>query len=299
MNKKSAFTLTEILIMLTIIGFIMVAQLVVLNSKVNQYSGAYYTVYNAIRKTAYNVLADIYCPCKDPNCPDAACKAGPRAFPTDSKNLCKRFAEFINTAENNCDNQTLIDESLNFKNATPAFIATNSFRFYFYKNRLTSTVGGKKVNYFITFVDLNGEKRPNRFVCDDTDVLPDIIPFIITDSGDVIPVGLPVYSKAYMTATVGVSTADPSEKTKAMAFKDAVLTAWPNNANRENINIPFSVDYSNYLSTSMKTNFNSCTDGNKKKVDYINQSLNDSKLGCHSGTYDCRVTIDKHKTTRF
>lgn len=296
MNKKSAFSLTEILIMLTIISFIIVSQLVILNAKVNQYSGPYFTAYNAVKKTAYNVLADIYCPCTGKDCPDEACKTGPRAYPTDSKNLCKRFSEFINSSENNCNNFTPVGDNLDFSKATPGFIASNSFRFYFHDKFYTKTINGKTVKYTIIYVDLNGEKRPNRFVCDNTDILPDIVPFIITTNGDAIPVGLPIYSNTYLTASIAYPNKDTMKKTQSLTFNDAVMSAWPD-SNRQNVNIPFSVDYTTPFTSTMQNKFNSCLSGTNKKIKYIGETI--LGLNCSSGSYNCRVIIDKHKTTRF
>ena len=61
-SRKKAFTMIEVLIILTLIGFILIAELIILNTKSNQYGQPYYTAYNALRKAAYNVLADMYCP---------------------------------------------------------------------------------------------------------------------------------------------------------------------------------------------------------------------------------------------
>lgn len=298
MNKKSAFSLTEVLVVLTFIGFIIVTQLVVMTSKVNQYSGPYFTVYNAVKKTAYNVLADIYCPCTGNDCPNEECKKGPREYPKTSTNLCKRFSEFINTSENNCNNFKPVGNDLDFKKATPGFIATNSYKFYFHDGRFTKTINGKTVNFAIIYVDINGEKRPNRFVCDNSDILPDIVPFAITDNGDAIPIGLPTYSKAYMTASVGYPSKNSMEKVNSLIFNDAILTAWPNDT-KGNISIPFSVNYVNELNSAIQNKFVSCVSDNSptQKVKYVPQIA--TNLGCKKDTYNCRVIIDKHKTTRF
>jgi len=99
-NKRRGFSMIELIVIMTFISFIVIIELMILNNKVNEYATPYYTVYNALKKASYNILADMYCP--DPRSADPDCRVGPRDFPTTSEELCLRLAEFINTAELNC-----------------------------------------------------------------------------------------------------------------------------------------------------------------------------------------------------
>jgi len=331
-HNKKAFSVVEVLVVLCFVGFIIITQLVILSSKINQYSAPFYTAYNAIKKTAYNILADIYCP--GDACPDPSLTA-PRAYPQNSTNLCRRFAEFINTSENNCDTMSAItDTNMDFENATPGFIASNSLRFYFHQTDTpfqtivpAGAGGNETINYFIIYIDLNGEKKPNRIGCDGSDILPDIVPFAITSRGDAIPIGLPVYSKTYMTATVGlpanittkkddagndVTTAEELQKTKALSFYDAILTAWKG---VEHASIPYSINFMNRIDSNITDHFKGCCLVNTTgcKGTGITGTSNDTGCtcctgarianavtnSCAGGTYNCRVTIDKHKTSRY
>ena len=91
--KKKGFSLTEITIVLVIIGVILILELMVIQNRKNQYGAPYYAAYNALKKASANILADIYCPDSGPN---AICPTGPRPYPKDSKAMCERLKEFIN-----------------------------------------------------------------------------------------------------------------------------------------------------------------------------------------------------------
>ena len=198
--QKKAFTLTEVLIVMLIVGFILTVQLIVLTGKINQYGAPYYTAYSAIKKTGYNILADIYCPeCyttggRVPQCQEDKvynCKDYPRNFPTNKGELCSRFTEFINAAKTNCSRPAISDATTITKTTPPHIIATNGFRFYFSDIKTHST----GTQFFIVYIDLNGEGEPNRVTCNSSDVLPDIVPFALTTRGEIIPIGYPKYSK--------------------------------------------------------------------------------------------------------
>ena len=313
-SRKKAFTMIEVLIILTLIGFILIAELIILNTKSNQYGQPYYTAYNALRKAAYNVLADMYCP--DENSSDPDCRIGPRQFPTTPQALCSRLTEFINTSEKNCENLTPINDMAdNINNKAPHFIASNSFRFYFSDMKsieADDTFGNtNSLDYFVVYVDINGEKRPNRITCEGEQILPDIVPFAVTRRGEVIPMGYPVYSSNYITAKIiypskvgddGVLT---NRSSGSMSYYDAVYGAWPSSTAREvqrHIDIPFSIMFSQD-DIYNNSNIRQCYDGRdlrlKTEESYKQLAKDKTDEGCKGGTYSCRVVIDSSIHTRY
>ena len=183
-TNKKAFSMVELIVVFSIIGFIVIAELIILNNKINEYANPYYAAYNALKKASYNVLADMYCPDKHLPLDQQKCPDGPREFPTTFRTLCDRMAEFINTSENFCaspDIHEINDEATNIDNDHPHFISSNSYRFWFggmRKINVPNAIGTTdELEYFVTYVDINGEKRPNRLTCDGPRVLTDIVPF--------------------------------------------------------------------------------------------------------------------------
>ena len=318
MQKKSGFSMLEMLVILCFIGIIVIIELVILNNKLNEYSSPYFTAYNALKKASYNVLADMYCPGE--SCP-AGVDSPPREFPKNSQQLCERLAEFINTAELNCADTSLDinDDAKNIDIEHPRMIASNSFRFHFSDLKeieLPNNYGGMdKLEYFVTYVDINGTKKPNRLTCTRSKLLPDIVPFAITRRGEVIPMGFPVYSKTYLTAKIKypsrIAADGSTEKhtSGSMSYYDAIYGAWPQTGTKEvqqHINIPLSVMYAQdsiYKDSDIKqcydasnTSFNTEL---RTDTEYKNLAQNKESEGCKGGTYNCRVVVDSIIETRW
>lgn len=308
-----AFSLAELLVVLTFISFILVYELVLFSRKTNQYGGIYYNAYNTLKKVAYNVFADTYCP--DPTSEDPDCQKGVRPFPDNHRDLCKRFAEYLNIPDGklHCDTaQTVNMEGRNIGNDTLAFVTANANKFYIsYKN--THKLNGETIEYFIVYVDINGNKAPNKAQATPNDkVYPDIVPFIVTRKGEVIPAGLPVYSKAYLTAKVrypikqtsGNNCSDRTHEergldsicyySESMSFDDAVHRAWGNAAIME---FPLSYNAREFIDSSNVTM--GFTVPESKPI--ANEKDSDDKpiYGCETGTDNCMVVIDESDKVRF
>ena len=204
--KKKGFSLVEIIVVMTIIGIILIIELMIISGRKNQYGAPYYTVYNALKKTSYNILADIYCP-NSQNCGGSeylpsgeVCCTAPRPFPTTADGLCKRMVEFINPSSKedvHCNQdggnkyKPVNHQANNINDETTiGFKASNSYKFYiseFYgKDSRTETYKSfdadrkaattdDRVKYFIVYVDLNGEGKPNS-LGKVGDIYPDIVP---------------------------------------------------------------------------------------------------------------------------
>ena len=250
--KKNAFNLVELLIVFIIIGIILVAQMLIMKEKINQYTAPYYTTYNALKKAVYNVLSDPFCPSEtlvdkdgDPLCPDFA-----REFPRDSKQLCKRLVEFINVPTgDNCDTAGGIDHITrpkDFNDKNVQFQTSNGVKYYISDSLYTvEDIKGTVTEFFVVYADLNGNNGPNRFHCEEgNEILPDIVPFAVTRRGHVVPIGLPARSKVYMSASVRFPgeidksniSVQANSKTKSLTFNEALLNAWPGSLKKLNGN---------------------------------------------------------------
>ncbi len=238
--KLKAFTIPELLIFLTIVGVISVLMLTIIKPGEKYIPYAYYTVYNALAEAAFNIKEDALDISSTDK--DGTALAEDKVFPgvksdatndAEAKNaareLCKKLAidpesdpddvtsgfryGYINTTEYFCSNDDFKPLSLNSRltdndiNTKMAFRATNSMRFYISKLAsvdIPDNMNGgnmQTIKYFVVWVDLNGDRRPNSIEWSEKRPV-DIVPFIITTSGTVIPAGAPIVDPKYTTMRI-------------------------------------------------------------------------------------------------
>lgn len=265
MKKNSAYTVAELMVVFVFIGAIMIIGLHTLNNRQIDYFGRYYTVFDALTRSVYNTSIDTSC-----RVDGTACDAenGGRQFPTKpngkmvkmtdeegkqvdvpENNLCSRLTEYLNfvepssciiTNESDLENKLIKDLTnkdefdKQFDEAHMQFATTNGFLIYFSELKsITVNHGGttpREIKYFIVYVDLNGTSKPNTALPPH----PDIVPFVVTTDGVVIPVGHPIYDNTYMTAKVVTSGNDinqtislPLDEARRMAFGETIYTDIP------------------------------------------------------------------------
>lgn len=346
-SKKYAFTLVEILIVFVIIGIIIVLEMHILQAQLNQYSAPYYNAYNTLSKAAYNVQADIYCPDNTKPVAQQICPNGPRDFPTTSEGLCNRLKEFVNTAPNqgNCKATEINDNSNNgdqFDDKHIKFVASNSFRYYITglkhidcansnsssNKQLCAGTTSNNVDYFVVYVDINGEKKPNRVGMNPNDeIYPDIVPFAVTTMGEVAPMGYPIYSPIYLTAKIKypqVEKINPDtgeilgfterRSSASMDYFSAVIGAWGGGFNSEivdsilftekmNDKFPGKSFYTAKKITNYKKSGNTysvLSDGETKKIHFDNHNPPvETTRRCTAGTFDCEVIVDSTLNKRY
>ena len=235
--NKNAFTIPELLIFLTIVGVISVFMLTIIKPGEKYLPYAYYNAYNTLSTAVFNIREDA----NDLNMSDTNNTEKPedKVFPganndfttssaltTMGRELCKKLAVdpnadsetaaqygYINTSEYFCSTFTPIRNfSATFPdNQTPAFRASNSMLYYISimgKLEVPDAMNNNKVQtikYFTVWVDLNGDRRPNTAKWSPKKPA-DIVPFIVTTSGTVLPVGAPTIDTRYMTARVQYPT---------------------------------------------------------------------------------------------
>lgn len=264
-NKLDAFTIPELLIFLTIVGVMSVFMMNIIKPGEKYIPYAYYTVYNALSEAAYNIKEDAL-DISSGNNADTA-KEEDKVFPgvkasannqTEAKaaarELCKKLAidpdsdpdnassgfqyGYINTTEYFCSAADFKPLSLknsltnNDINTKMAFRATNSMRFYISEMgsiNVPDNMNGdniQEVKYFVVWVDLNGDRRPNTFAWSEKKPA-DIIPFIITTSGIVIPAGGPIVDPRYTTMRIQYpSGSDLKFSARSFSFLEGQIMAY-------------------------------------------------------------------------
>ncbi len=115
---------------------------------------------------------------------------------------CNNVSDYLEVEFDETRNEPKItDDSMEEKWATPNFIATNGYRYYISKWTYNADVS-ETYGFRIMAVDLNGTNGPNKLEYDpDTEVLPDIVQFLILDNGEVYPIGV-----AGSNVDIGVAT---------------------------------------------------------------------------------------------
>lgn len=290
--RKRAFTLVELAIMLSIVGVLLILALGIVKSVANQYGAPYYNAYNSLKKAAYNVLADMYKPVSQV-----------RPFPTTSNQLCERLIEFINTsAAPTCTNADVNANADNIGSTTLRFIGSNAFRYYISAKQTNITISGKTVEWFVIYVDINGEKGPNS-VQKVRNSMPDIIPFAITTRGEIIPMGYPTISTKYMTAKIkypnayNATTGQLIEDrySPSTSYFDARAKAW---GTTQTVDIVETIDFTSRLSANnLARKFYSNPTASAVQTSVI---LPDGyRAGCAAGEYNCRVIVDSFVGRRF
>lgn len=224
LNFKKAFTLAEVMICLIIIGVVSTLTLVTAKpfDKYNAY--LYQKAYSALNLAAYNVKIGL---------PNGQTFAG-NVLDTAS-HLCQNLTYWINTTDAYCTSlpvpiiipTTAVDADMHDKSIQ--FISTNGMYFYFTDVRTasgTDSLGNPySVSGRVIFVDLNGDKMPNTAVWRSGSMV-DRVAFVITSSGDVIPIGYPEIDTRYITAKY--LYADGKTFSKPMSYYEAKNRAWGN-----------------------------------------------------------------------
>lgn len=218
MGIKKAFTLAEMMIVFIVIGVIVALGVTSVRPWEKAYKYAYTRMYHALSLSIYNHMVNA---------------KGEDAFPVTRKEMCEALIEYINTAdnkqasecsENASDYLDANSQSNNFdvkEGKTPNIITSNGMRIWIggtvktedgqtveYET-LNESIGGTtdKVRYFVVYVDLNGERKPNSATWS-KEKMADVVAFAITDKYIVIPLGYPLVDSRYMEANVVYPTID-------------------------------------------------------------------------------------------
>lgn len=274
MNKlKQAFTLTEIIITIAIMGILFVISLsYIINSQEKTYHKLYVRAYNTLLNGSEYIKNDVIV--HNDKVRDIALRDHLQPDPADMETYPYKLDDYIeklasephqkegstetisgymNTTAYN-KNQTYTIANLdndNEINLTPTFIASNGMRYYFisgqYNTQPTNDIT-RESNYFIVWIDLNGPRSPNitrpKYNSAKTQIVkrPDIVPFAIyRRNGQVLPLGYPTYDPMYMLARTEYADPDVKKAKIFRAYNDARYAAylgyrWNNDVNSMNFN---------------------------------------------------------------
>jgi hypothetical protein len=250
--KKKAFTIPELLVFLTIVGVISVAMITIIKPNEKYLKYAYYNVYNVLATAAYNVIEDVNDARGEESDHPGTVSESDRYFPgiepgkTDevyAKELCKKLAinpsstnkyGYINSTKYNCDSLKTVTTSptdANFADETNmAFMATNSMRFYI--TSLDSITvhdpirnSDTLLKYFVVWVDLNGTRGPNTAGWTEGRAA-DIVPFVVTTSGQVLPIGNPTVDRRYLSARVQYPTGEKPPVSANRTYYESQIAAY-------------------------------------------------------------------------
>ena len=221
MKKKftavKAFTLPEMLIVLGIISIVSVTLMTTIKPSDKYLKFQYYSAYNTLQTASYNVFQDMIYQSQKKE--DEALEKG-EAIPELSGEKVKlpllgEFSKalttrgtvtvdgetydnvggYINTVEATYGSTVTSGADSEF--TTPSFITANGMKFY--QNNATLKDGTS--DYRLFWVDLNGDKKPNSadFTKHES---PDIVAFMVNDTGYVIPVGYATIDPRYLITHV-------------------------------------------------------------------------------------------------
>ena len=176
-NKKSAFTLAEVILAMAVIGIIAIfgikAVLYNHNTGVRYiYSNVYHNLdmalYNAMNYTTLKnpfpeteIIEGVEVPyggTVDPEeDPDEAAAGVQQLRVT---RLCKMLTEYINASSENCSAPP-VDDSGDLAGKAPHFISNNNVWFYISQRYPEHTDEQNEHSFFIVYADINGDRRPN------------------------------------------------------------------------------------------------------------------------------------------
>lgn len=229
-NKKNAFTLTEVLICIVIVGFLSafaIDSLIKAQDRSLRYK--YSSLYTNLSEAHYNALITKYIApagsdydTGDPF--DSSLIEGRGADV-----LCRKLVEYIDTFAEDCSASNLVDPAAEDFTDTLKFVAQNGMKFYI-SDKQTIDPGDDfdPIYFYLVYVDLNGDKGPN--ILDNNPNVtepPDIVGFALVDNGYVTPLGLPEVDTRYMmTRLIYIDNNKQVYKEPSQAYYITKNEAW-------------------------------------------------------------------------
>lgn len=199
---KKAFTLAETMMVFIIIGIIASISLHTIKPWEKAYKYSYLRMYNALSITIYNHMINT---------------VDQDAFPADADALCKVLLNYMNTSDNAqvCSGANLAPNPTSFpkdkirlKTSNGSFIwigAQSDKKPFVFETTKNDTKDS--VRYYIVYVDLNGDRKPNTSKWT-PEQMSDIVAYIVTDKFMVVPLGYPEVDSRYLIAHIVYPTLD-------------------------------------------------------------------------------------------
>lgn len=274
MNKR-AFTIPEILIFMVIVGVICTLMMTIIKPNEKYYRYAYYNAYYVLNTAGYNIYQDALDK-KDADKTGSTYQDTDKEFPQTSTALSKKLAlstsssspadeGYINTTFINNDNNVSKNPSAsNLEKGKETFIATNSMRFFIaaqndkkpFSISVKDSMTNQSINikFFVIWVDLNGNRGPNTPVRTNNKK-PDIVPFIMTTTGKVIPIGYPTVDTTYLSTRLEYFSDTTSSHSQIDTFYNTRKKAFGNK--QYPYSDTLSIDFTDFVkNTNMAINTN-------------------------------------------
>ena len=197
-KKISAFSLAEILVVLGIASFIIVAMMTIIKPSDKELKHQYYKAYHVLATATYNLYQDSL----GENDNNAKVSTGTQ--------FCQDLLFYMNTTtpkSQQCKGARVSLMGDSFPKENIQFTASNGMIFYFSPDLNNEDIGTQR----IVWIDLNGERGPNTAVWSKGRPA-DIVAFSVVDYGEVIPLGYPKIDRRYMLARVYVPSDEDIEE---------------------------------------------------------------------------------------
>jgi hypothetical protein len=235
--KNKAFTLAEFSVILFVMSIVVLVTITTQKPFDKALSMSYNKAYRALYYAAYNINIDL---------------TAAETFPVgDASILCNKLANetdgYINALHGYifCDLGATAITNLNansFTTLNRQFISNNGMIFYIatdeanggFTRSITYNSSTTTLKYCIVYVDLNGDQGPNTALWNQNR-MADIVAFVVTNEGEVWPIGYPTVDTKYFSARVkypdGTEPDEINRYSKPMAYRDAKYAAWNNVTN--------------------------------------------------------------------
>ena len=209
-NKKQkslkAFTLAEIIVVLGIASFIILAMMAIIRPSDKELKHQYYKAYHLLATATYNLYMD------------GLNRTDPTTKIATGTQFCEDLLFYMNTStpsSDRCKGTRVSILGNSFTEAGIQYVASNGMIFYFSPDINDPELGLLR----IVWIDINGPRGPNT--AEWTKRRPaDIVAFAVVDYGEVIPLGYPRIDERYMVARVYV----PSTGDEDSTYGDGSLT---------------------------------------------------------------------------
>ena len=197
LKQYNAFSLAEILIVLGIASFIILAMMTIIKPGDKELKHQYYKAYHVLATATYNLYQDSL----GENTNNATLSTG--------EQFCKDLLFYMNTStpvSQQCKSERVSIKGDSFPESAIQFTASNGMIFYFSPDIDDEDIGKQR----IVWVDLTGTRGPNTAVWSKGRAA-DIVAFAVVDYGEVIPLGYPKVDRRYMLARVYVPSDEDIE----------------------------------------------------------------------------------------
>ena len=206
LKNKSGFTIAETLVCLGIIGIILIFALTSMKPNQKAMKYLYRNTLTSLNRAYYNGILQGFDPFKEDLTHSDTSDYG-------TEQLCRALSSFINSTDTTMENgkdysascsPTKITSELGneFRKENIQFIASGSGMKFYLTNLLNIQEG--EVPFYLIFVDINGDRGPNRMTFDvKQKVIPDIYAFaVISKSLYVVPLGIPEYDTRILSTRI-------------------------------------------------------------------------------------------------